>query len=53
MKMSEDDNEIESLKALIAQGLSSGVSDKEAESIIEEIIARRRARNEAKDISCK
>jgi antitoxin ParD1/3/4 len=37
-------NETEWLRGLIAEGLASGVSDETPETIIENIIARRRAR---------
>ena len=53
MSMPELVSETEMLKALIAEGLASGVCDKEPEAIIEEIVAKRRAHNDAKETSCK
>jgi hypothetical protein len=53
VKRPEIDSETERLKALIAEGIASGVCDKEPEAIIEEIIAKRRARNDERDILCK
>ena len=53
MSMPELVSETETLMALIAEGLASGVCDKEPEDIIEEIIAKRRAHNDAKETSCK
>jgi antitoxin ParD1/3/4 len=37
--------ETEWLRGLVAQGLASGVVDEEPETVIENIIARRRAKN--------
>jgi antitoxin ParD1/3/4 len=37
-------DDIEYVKALLAEGEASGISDEEPETIIENIIARRRAR---------
>ena len=53
MSMPELVSETEMLKALIAEGLASGVCDKGPEAIIEEIIAKRRAQNDAMETSCK
>ena len=53
MRTPEIDSETERLKALIAEGIMSGVCDKEPEAIIEEIIAKRGARNVEKDTLCK
>jgi antitoxin ParD1/3/4 len=37
-------NDVEWVKAMLAEGLASGVSDEKPETIIDNIIARRRAR---------
>jgi len=37
-------DDIEWVKAMLAEGMASGISDEEPEKIIENIIARRRAR---------
>ena len=47
------EHDIEMLKALIAEGLASGVCDKEPEAIIEEIITRRRERNRERNLPCR
>lgn len=39
-----DADDIEWIKAKLAEGMASGISDEEPETIIENIIARRRAR---------
>jgi uncharacterized protein YoaH (UPF0181 family) len=41
----EDQDEIERIKGLLEEGIASGFSDKEPETIIEEIIAARQARH--------
>jgi antitoxin ParD1/3/4 len=38
-------DDVEWVKAMLAEGLASGVSDEKPETIIENIIARRRARS--------
>jgi antitoxin ParD1/3/4 len=48
-----NEDDIEWLKAMIAEGIASGVSNKKPETIIEEIIARRHARNRERDLSCR
>jgi hypothetical protein len=44
-----DNKEIEHIRALLEEGLASGICEEEPEAIIERIIAERHARHAKKD----